>query len=267
MIIVKIGGGASINIEFIVSDLTNHLQNTNESCIIVHGANAYRDELAKKLQYEKITLTSVSGYSSVYSDEEAINLQMMAYAGLKNKRIVETCQKHGINAIGLSGIDGQVIQGKRNQGIRVKEGEKIKIKRDFSGKPQTVNKELLLLLLEHGYTPVLTVPIIDENHFAINSENDDIVAILHRELQATAIFQLIEEPGLLRDFNDKSSVIEKLTKMQLDSMEAKSAGRIKRKLLALKRLSEYGPTIVYLADGRVEQPITSAVAGKGTIIS
>ena len=89
MIIVKIGGGISINIEYIISDLANLLQTKQEKCIIVHGANAFRDELAKKLQYEKITLTSVSGYTSVYSDEETINLQMMAYAGLKNKRIDE----------------------------------------------------------------------------------------------------------------------------------------------------------------------------------
>jgi acetylglutamate/LysW-gamma-L-alpha-aminoadipate kinase len=266
MIIVKIGGGESINIEFIIADLKNFLQTSNEECVIVHGANALRDNLAKQLNYEKVILTSVSGYSSVYSDEEAINLQMMAYAGHKNKRIVETCQKHGINAIGLTGLDGKVVQGKRNQGIRVKEGEKIKIKRDFSGKPQTLNSELLKLLLINGYTPVLTVPIIDENNFAINSENDDIVALLHQHLQAKSIFQLIEAPGLLRDFNDKTSVIKKMTKIQLDSLEEKAEGRIKRKLLALKKLLDYGSTIVYLTDGTKEHPITSAIAGNGTII-
>lgn len=266
MILVKIGGGASLNIDYIISDLARYLQSTGESCIIVHGANAFRDDLAKKLQYEKMTLTSVSGYSSVYSDEEAINIQMMAYAGYKNKRIIETCQKNGINAIGLSGLDGKVIQGKRNQGIRVKEGEKIKIKRDFSGKPQSVNKDLLELLTGHGYTPVLTVPIIDENNFAINSENDDIIAMLHKEIQAKIIFQLIEEPGLLRDFKDKESVIKKLSKLELDSMEEKAEGRIKRKLLALKKLLDYGPTKIIVCDGRIEKPINSANNGAGTII-
>lgn len=46
---------------------------------------------------------------------------------------------------------------------------------DFSGKPKSINVNLLNLLLDNGYTPVLSVPIIDENNFAINSENDDIV--------------------------------------------------------------------------------------------
>ena len=142
MIIVKIGGGATLDIDKIIPDLSSYLQTTNEQWNNVHGANALRDYLAKKLKHEKKILTSVSGYSSVYSDEETINLQMMAYAGLKNKRIVESCQKNGINAIGLAGIDGKVIQGKRNQGIREKEGEKIKIKRDFSGKPHVINTDL-----------------------------------------------------------------------------------------------------------------------------
>ena len=266
MIIVKIGGGATLDIDKIIPDLSSYLQTTNEQCIIVHGANALRDDLAKKLNHEKKILTSVSGYSIVYSDEETINLQMMAYAGLKNKRIVESCQKSGINAIGLSGIDGKVIQGKRNQGIRVKEGEKIKIKRDFSGKPHVINTDLLKLLLSNGYTPILTVPIIDENNFAINSENDDIVALLHQTLQAKIIFQLIEEPGLLRNFEDKSSVIKKMSKIELDTMEEKAQGRIKRKLLALKKLLEFGSTKIIICDGRIEKPITGGISGNGTLI-
>jgi [amino group carrier protein]-L-2-aminoadipate 6-kinase len=144
MIIIKIGGGKEINTEAIIKDL----KDVKEKVIIVHGANYYRDELVKKLGIIKKTLTSVSGYSSVYSDEEAIDAIMMAYAGLRNKRIVEMCQKNGINAIGLSGIDGGLIKARRNQGIRIKENMRIKIIRDYSGKPQEVNKELLDMLLE-----------------------------------------------------------------------------------------------------------------------
>src|SRR4030095_9986122 len=191
MMLIKIGGGELINIEGIIKELSRQ----KEKFIIVHGANFFRDDLAKKTGTMKKTITSVSGYSSVFSDENAIDLLLMAYAGLRNKRIVELCQRHGINAVGLSGIDGKMIQGKRNQGIRIYENAKTKIVRDFSGKPKKINTELLKLLMENDYTPVLCVPIIDENNFAINSENDDIINILQQEFKAEKIIQFIEAPG------------------------------------------------------------------------
>ena len=95
MILLKIGGGAAVNLKGIIADLSE----VKEKAVIVHGANALRDELAKKTGYSKRVLTSVSGYSSVFSDEEALDLMMMAYAGLKNKRIVELCQQHGIKTV------------------------------------------------------------------------------------------------------------------------------------------------------------------------
>ncbi|MDP3445416.1 MAG: acetylglutamate kinase, partial [Ignavibacteria bacterium] len=116
MLIIKIGGGKELNLKGIISDLAT----LNEKFIIVHGANALRDELAVKLNVQKKVVTSLSGYDSVLSNEETIDLMMMAYSGLKNKRIVELCQQNGINAVGLSGLDGKVIQGKRNSGIKVR---------------------------------------------------------------------------------------------------------------------------------------------------
>ena len=66
MIIIKIGGGKDINIEGIIKDLVS----IEEKFIIIHGANYLRDEILKKLGITKRTITSVSGYSSVFSDEE-----------------------------------------------------------------------------------------------------------------------------------------------------------------------------------------------------
>ena len=134
MIIVKIGGGSSINLAGIIRDLAG----LDQPFIIVHGANALRDKLAENLGQPKQVLTSVKGYTSVYSDEKLLDVIMMAYAGLRNKRIVELCQQNGINAVGLTGIDGKAVQGARNKGIRVYQGKKLKIIRDLSGKPHSV---------------------------------------------------------------------------------------------------------------------------------
>ena len=260
--IVKIGGGATINLEGIAADLSD----LDDSAVVVLGANAVRDGIAERLGTPKQVLTSVSGYSSVYSDEQAIDVIMMSYAGVRATRFVELCQRHGVNAIGLSGIDGRAVQGQRNRGIKVREGGKTLLKRDFSGKPKKVNESLLRTLMDNGYTPVLSIPIVDENGFAINSENDDIVNVLESALGAKRIVQLIEAPGFLEDRDDPSSVIPKLSRADVEQREQKMEGRMKRKLLALRRLLESGATEVIISDGRTAHPIKDALAGKGTVI-
>ncbi len=262
MMIIKIGGGQSINLRGIAQDLAQ----IDTPKVIVHGANALRDALAEKLGVSKKVITSLSGYSSVFTDQQLLDVMMMAYSGLRNKRLVELLQMQGLNAIGLSGLDGRLIQGRRNRGIRVKEKGKVKLLRDFSGKPQTVNVSLLKMLLKQGYLPVITVPIIDENGLAINSENDDIVAVLHRALQAKTIVQLIEAPGLLAEGNDPHTLLPRLSVAELAQMEQQASGRIKRKLHALLKLFENSRPRVIIADGRTDQPISEALKEKGTVI-
>ena len=262
MLLIKIGGGESINLEAIIDDLAKQEQ----PFIIVHGANVLRDQLAKKMGMEKTILTSASGYSSVFSDQDAIDVIMMSYAGLRNKRIVELCQQRNINAVGLTGLDGRLVQGERNKGIRVRENGKTLIKRDFSGKPRSINSELLQLLLDNGYCPVLTIPIVDENGFAINSENDDIITQLASALEIETVIQLIEAPGFLHDAEDESSLVERMSVAELNTREAQVEGRIKRKLLALTRLCDGGKTRVIITDGRGNHPIDDALNGKGTHI-
>jgi len=262
MILVKIGGGDSLNLPGIVRDLAE----MDEPMVIIHGANALRDRVAEKMGYEKKVLTSMSGYSSVFSDADALDAILMAYAGLRNKRIVELCQQHGINAVGLTGLDGRVIEGQRNKGIRVRENGKNLIKRDLSGKPGRINTELLTLLLDNGYTPVLTIPIVDESWVAINSENDDIVCLLQQALSADTVLQLIEAPGFMDDVDDPSTLHAQLGRSEIAAREAETEGRIKRKMHALNKLVQSDVEKVIICDGRVEHPVREALAGSGTWI-
>jgi len=262
MMIVKIGGGKSINLEGVIRDLAE----VSFPYLVVHGANSARDEIAQRMGHPTKVVTSVSGYTSVLSDEHAIDAIMMAYAGLKNKRIVELFQQHGVNAVGLSGIDGRLVRGQRNRGIRVKQGEKTLLMRDFSGKPRSANVHLLTLLLDNGYVPVLSIPILDEHNTAINSENDDIVNVLQAELHAESILQLIEAPGFLEDKDDESTLVPTISVAELEAREAQVAGRMKRKMLALRRLFEEGAHRLVMSDGRVEHPVRDALSGRGTVI-
>ena len=262
MYIIKVGGGSTINLKGVASDLAT----LEQPFLVVLGANALRDDLGLRLGQEKVQLTSVSGYSSVFSDADAIDLIMMAYSGLSNRRFVELCQRDGVNAIGLTGLDGRLVQGRRNRGIKVRENGKTMIKRDFSGKPAKVNVALLTTLLDQGYRPVLSIPIIDEAGFAINSENDDIVAVLQDALKADKVIQLIEAPGFLDDKNDEGSMLQTLSASEITDREASVEGRMKRKMLALGRLFDAGAHEVIISDGRTVHPILDALAGKGTTI-
>ncbi len=138
--------------------------------------------------------------------------------------------------------------------------------RDRSGKPESANLPLLNLLMDSGYVPVLTMPILDENSEAINSENDDLVALLHRTFPASTIVQLIEAPGILRDRNDPESLIRTMDPAELPEWESRETGRIKRKLRALATLFETGSPRVIIADGRKAHPLADALSSMGTVI-
>lgn len=261
ILLVKIGGGDGLNLEGIAEDIAA----MPGRVVVVHGANGLRDRLATSLGQERRVITSVSGYDSVYSDDAAIDLLMLAYAGLSNTRMVERLQRHGRNAIGLTGLDGRLIGATRNKGVRVRQGDKTLLVRDRSGKPASVNAGLLGLLLEHQYTPVISVPLIDEAGIAVNADNDDVVVALQGVLGAERVIQLIEAPGVLADADDPASVIWRLSLAELDDLETRSTGRFKRKLYALRKLAPL-TRVVQVCDGRTAHPLAEALAGGGTII-
>jgi acetylglutamate/LysW-gamma-L-alpha-aminoadipate kinase len=260
MILVKVGGGASVNLAGIADDLAT----LGERVVVVHGANAARDQLARKLGAGVRKLTSESGVESVFTDDEALDVLTMAYAGLVNKRFVALCQQSGVNAIGLTGLDGALIRGRRNRGIRVADNGHRRLLHDHSGKPASANVELLALLLDAGYTPLLTVPILDEDGRAINTENDEVVALLQRALAAELVVQLIEAPGLLSEPDVPESFVPRISRLELE--EQGSSGRFRRKLMALRKMMDSGCRRIVIADGRVPRPLRSALALEGTVV-
>lgn len=114
MILIKIGGGKGINIDYVCEDIKK-LINDGEKIILLHGASTTRDEIAEKMKFPIKTITSPSGISSIYTDSHAIDIFLMAYPGLINKRIVAKLQYYGVNALGLSGLDGRLLIGKRKK--------------------------------------------------------------------------------------------------------------------------------------------------------
>ena len=265
MILVKVGGGAAVDLPTIVADLAT----LTEPFVLLHGANHLRDELAAALGRPPRVVESVSGYTSVVTDDDAMDVFLAAYAGIRNKRLVELLRRSGVNAVGLTGLDGGVVEGVRNPGIRVMQDGRKLLLRDHSGKPRRVNGALLRTLLDQGYTPVLCPPIAGENGEALNTENDEVLAYLAAELGATDVVSLMEAPGLLADRDDPGSVVRSLSPEELPAWEERVTGRMRRKIRALGTLFQRvgdRPVRVVLADGRGPEPVRRALAGEGTVI-
>ena len=129
--------------------------------MLVHGGNHAANVLSTALGKPPRFVTSVSGFESRYTDRETLEMFTMAYVGKMNKLFVERLQQLGVNAVGLCGADGRSMEGQRKATIKVIDNGKRKVLRgDFTGRVERINTDLLTLLLEHGYTPVLCPPAI-----------------------------------------------------------------------------------------------------------
>ena len=265
MLVVKIGGGDGLDLQEIAEDIVAQ----GRPSIVIHGANKLRDRVATALGHPPRVVESVSGQTSVLSDEHALDALLASYAGIRNKRLVEALRKAGADAIGLTGLDGGLVTGEVNPGIRTMQGGKKVLLRDLSGKPQAVNRDLIEALIQRGLTPVLTVPIGAPDGTALNSENDDILTAVACALLPDAVVSLIEAPGLLSDREDPESLVPEVAACDLESWEARVEGRMRRKIRALRRLfdelGEAAPS-VHLADGRSARPVSAALSGAGTRI-
>lgn len=267
MILIKIGGGKNINLDEICVDIKT-LIDQGEKIVLVHGASVTRDKIAKKMGAPTKTIISPTGVSSVYTDKTAIDIFLMSYAGLVNKSIVAKLQAHGINAIGLSGIDGKLWQGKRKTAVYAKDGEKTKLITDnLTGKVTKINSSLINLLLNNKYLPVICPPALSEDNEIVNTDNDWACAVMSGALKIEKMVVLFEAPGFLKKFGDESSLIKTVNKNKLDEYLIYAQGRMKKKLLGAKEAFRLGLKKIYWSDGRISKPIINSLNGKGTIIS
>ncbi|MBI5221978.1 MAG: [LysW]-aminoadipate kinase [Candidatus Magasanikbacteria bacterium] len=265
MLIIKIGGGKDINWDYVCADAA--ILAKKEEIILVHGASARRDEIAEGLVAPTRYILSPSGHRGVYTDKKALEILTMVYAGLANKEIVARLRKFGVNAVGLAGVDAGLWQGSRKKILYGVENGKTKIIKDtFTGKVEKINVDFIRLLTRHGYVPVITQPAISYEAELINTDNDRNIAVMAKELAVKRLVVLFAAHGFLRDFHDENSLIRRINRDEIDDFINKAEGRIRKKLLGAKEALEGGARAVYWGDGRIKNPIRSALSGNGTII-
>jgi [amino group carrier protein]-L-2-aminoadipate 6-kinase len=266
MIVVKVGGGVGIDYDALCADIAE-LWQAGQRLVLVHGGSHETNMLAERLGHPPRFVTSPSGYTSRYTDRETLEIFMMAYAGKVNKLIVERLQRLGVNAVGLSGLDGRLLEGKRKAAIRIVEDGKQKVLRDdWTGTVERVNGGLLATLLGAGYLPVVAPLASSTDGEALNVDGDRAAAALAAGLGADTLLLLSNVPGLLRAFPDESSLIASIARAEVEEFLPVAQGRMKKKVLGAAEALSGGVGRVILGDARSARPISRALAGQGTVI-
>jgi acetylglutamate/LysW-gamma-L-alpha-aminoadipate kinase len=269
MIVIKIGGTSGVNFETVTNDIAVHVQ-AGQKLLVVHGGSGETNAISEQLGHPAQFVTSPSGFTSRYTDRTTLEIFAMVTSGKINTLLVERLQKLGVNALGLSGVDGRLMEAHRKEAIRIidpKSGKQRVLRDDYTGKIEKVNAGLLRLLLEAGYTPVIAPLAISPEGEALNVDADRAAAMVAGAIGADQLILLSNVPGLLRQFPDESTLIRHIDKDRVEQSLEFAEGRMKKKVLGASEALGLGVRQVVFADGRVETPVANALAGEGTVIS
>jgi len=266
LIVVKLGGTHGVDFSAICNDAAELLSQGNRF-VFVHGGSAEANLLGESLGSPPRMITSPSGYTSRYTDRRTLEIFLMAVNGKVNSLLTEQLQLLGVNAFGLCGLDGKLMQAIRKDSIQsVENGKRKVIRDDFTGRIERVNTELLMMLLNSGYLPVIAPVAVSDKGEALNVDADRAAAMVASSLKAETLVLLTAVPGLMQNFPDESTLIRQLSQSQLSAAGEAAQGRMKKKVLGAEEALRSGVSRVIIADGRIQHPISNALRGNGTVI-
>src|SRR5579875_1893878 len=138
VLVVKIGGSAGVATTQIVRDIAQCVAE-GQRVVVMHGASDLTNTLCERLNYPVRMITSPNGMTSRYTDAETLSIFAMA-VGQINTELVALLQQHGVNALGLSGLDGRLLVARRKTAIRsvLPNGRTQIIRDDFTGQIEAV---------------------------------------------------------------------------------------------------------------------------------
>jgi [amino group carrier protein]-L-2-aminoadipate 6-kinase len=267
MIVIKVGGSLGTDFSSAGQDIAA-LVREGRQVVVVHGGSAETNTISEKLGHPPRFVSNAQGFTSRYTDRQTLEIFCMVVNGRINTLIVEELQKLGLNAFGLSGVDGRLLLARRKDSLRIVENGRQRILRDdFTGKIEQVNASLLHTLLNAGLTPVVAPLAVSPQGEALNVDADRAAAVLAGALQAEQLIILTNVPGLMRHYPDESSLISHLPRAVLEQALSFAEGRMKKKVIGASEALDLGVGQVIFSDGRVERPIFKALSGAGTRIT
>jgi acetylglutamate/LysW-gamma-L-alpha-aminoadipate kinase len=263
-LVVKIGGSAGVATERIVREIAQCVA-AGQRVVLLHGGSDLTNTLSEQLGHPARMITSPSGMTSRYTDGETLRIFAMAVVGEINTQLVALLQQQGVNAIGLSGVDGRLMLARRKAVVRsvTPEGRTQILRDDYTGQIEEVNGSLLEQLLDAGFTPVIAPLALSHAGERLNVDGDRAAAAVATALGADTLTIMTNVPGLLSDPQDHSTLFHKIPADQLDEYMNYARGRMRKKLLGAQEALRGGVRNVCLGS----DSLLDVLHGNGTTIS
>ncbi len=258
VLVVKYGGNAMINGELkdsVMRDIVL-LNLIGVRVVLVHGGGPEITEMLNKVGKETLFVDGLR-----VTDEETAQIVLMVLAGKINKGLVGLIEQKGGKAIGLSGVDGSMIEA-------VKRNEKL----GFVGDITNVNPGIIEDALEKGYIPIISTVGCDNNGNIYNINADTAAAKIAGALKAESLISMTDISGIMKDKNDPSSLISSLSIAEAEALMEDGTikdGMIPKTQCCIDALN-WGVKKVFIIDGRVPHSIlieTLTNEGMGTMFT
>lgn len=236
---------------------------------VVHGGGKQLTQLAQKLG---VVQTVVEGRR--VTDDDTLELAKMIFRGKINTEILSALRHRGIDAVGLSGIDGGVVKAERRppRDVLIRAtGETETVDFGHVGDVVDVDTRLINLLLEHDYLPVVSSLGADDDGRIFNINADTIASEMAVGLEAEKLILLSDVNGIYLDPNDTTTKIERLTVAEARSMieSGQATGGMIPKLESLISLLERGVRSAHVIGGNSRNGLLAEVftdEGTGTML-
>ena len=214
MITVVKCGGQVLDDELLLEAFCRDFAALKGPKVLVHGGGALAGRFQKALGIEPVKYEGRR-----VTDADTLQVVTMVYAGWCNKHVVSLLQADGCNAIGLSGCDGSVITASKRPPLTLSDGQTVDFGWVGDVTPASVKADFLEMLLEKGLTPVLCAINHDGSGHLLNTNADTVASSVAAALGA-ALVTCFEQPGVLRDREDASSVIPIINKETYAALKA-----------------------------------------------
>ncbi len=257
-IVIKYGGSAMANKTLqnaVFRDLAL-LSFVGVQIVVVHGGGPEINEWLEKLGIKPVFLDGLR-----ITDTETMDVVEMVLTGRVNKQIVSGINNHGRLAVGLSGIDGGLIEARTLGGGS----------HGLVGEVAKVNTKILSPLLEEGYVPVISSVANSSDGRSHNINADTVAGELAAALGAEKLILLTDTPGILRNENDPSSLIKNIRLSEARELINKGIVKagMKPKVECCIRSLAQGVNAAHIIDGRTPHSLLLEVftdAGIGTMV-